>query len=172
MSQQRDHTVGSLSRLAAFTDYNACEMYQCCWVHQWFIPFYCVTVLWVIYPLTVEGSLGYFQFRAIVNQATINTGLQVFCEWKLLFHLGEYIGLGLLGPRLSACFPTYKRNAHCFWNCILNSNIGAFGCSVVIPGLDMAKFLLFCFVLSYFKSCVVLLISISLIITDFKPKRN
>lgn len=50
----------------------------------------------------IEGYLGGFQFGAIMNNATINIYIQM-CEYKLLFHLSKYLGVGLLSEMVNEC---------------------------------------------------------------------
>lgn len=55
----------------------------------------------------MEGYPSGFQFLVIMNDAIMNICVQILHEHRFLIHLGEYLGVRLLG-RVRECETTSK----------------------------------------------------------------
>ena len=55
-----------------------------------------------VYPFPAEGLLGCSQFLVILRKPWKTLGFRFLCEYMFSFHLGKYLGVGLLSV-LSVC---------------------------------------------------------------------
>lgn len=63
----------------------------------------------------IEGHLGYFKILVIMDKAAVNIDIYFFGgEHKFSFLFCKYIGVGLLGCRVSVCWTLFKNFQNIF----------------------------------------------------------
>ena len=70
--------------LTSFTQHNYLEIYPCCLMYQYFIPFYCGKVFYCMHVTgfinsPFDGYLGCLQSGSVTNRAAMKIYIQVLC---------------------------------------------------------------------------------------------